>query len=149
MGSPLISRRFSGKISGPPSIGLPRPSKTRLSISALTPSCMLLPKKRTLLLERLIPAEFSNNCTNALPPSISSTLQRRFSPFASSISPRSLYRTSSTPLTSIRGPATSSIVLYSFGIRNPLLCSLRFPYQYQAAPSKAHILFPCLAPAHT
>ena len=86
MGRPLISLLSSGKISGPSSMGRPRPSKTRPSISSDTPSCMLLPRKRTLELDRLIPVEFSNNCTKALFPSISSTLHLRVSPFASSIS---------------------------------------------------------------
>ena len=51
---------------------------------------MLRPKKRTLLLLRLMPVELSNSWTSAFPPSISSTLQRRFSPLNSSISPSSL-----------------------------------------------------------
>jgi len=118
---PLISMRASGRISGPPSIGLPKPSNTRPSISSETPSSIVRPRKRTLLLERLIPVELSNNCTNALLPLISSTLQRRFSPLNSSISPSSLYATFSTPRTSINGPATSCMVLYSFGIRLPPL----------------------------
>ena len=116
IGNPLMSRRSSGRISGPPSIGRPRPSNTRESISSDTPSSILLPRKRTLLLSRLIPVEASNSCTRALPSSISRTLQRRFSPFASSISPSSSYATSLTPRTSIRGPATSCMVLYSLGI---------------------------------
>ena len=46
-------------------------------------------------------------------------LAAALSPFASSISASSSYVTFSTPLTSISGPATSCIVLYSFGIRSP------------------------------
>ena len=108
--------RASGRISGPSSIGLPRPSNTRPSISSDTPSSMLRPRKRTLLLERLIPAELSKSCTSTSLPLTSSTLQRLVSPSASSISPSSSYVTPSTPRTSISGPATSCMVLYSLGI---------------------------------
>ena len=122
MGRPLMSRLSSGRISGPSSIVRPRPSKTRPSISSDTPSSMERPRKRTLLFERLIPVEASKSCTRASEPLISRTLQRRRSPFASSISPSSSYLTFSTLLTSIRGPATSCIVRYSFGIyRSSLL----------------------------
>ena len=51
----------------------PRPSSGG-SMSSLTPSSMLRPKKRTLLLSRLMPVELSNSCTRALPSLISSTL---------------------------------------------------------------------------
>ena len=119
IGRPLMSSRRSGKISGPSSMGRPRPSKIRPSMSSLTPNSIVLPRKRTRLFERLMPVELSKSCTSALPSLISSTLQRRFSPFASSISASSSYVTFSTPFTSIRGPATSCMVLYSFGIRSP------------------------------
>ena len=59
IGRPLISLLSSGRISGPSSIGRPRPSNTRPSISPDTPSSMLRPRNRTLLLLRLIPAAFS------------------------------------------------------------------------------------------
>ena len=119
IGSPLMSRLSSGRISGSPSIGLPMPSKTLPSISSETPSSMLRPRNLTLLESRLMPAEFSNSWTIAFVPSTSSTLHLLFSPFDSSISPSSLYVTPSTPRTIIRGPATSCIVLYSLGITDP------------------------------
>ena len=145
MARPATSLRSSGRISGPPSIGLPSPSKTRESISSETPNSMLLPRKRTLEDSRLIPVEDSNNCTSAFPSSISRTRQRRRSPFASSISPSSSYATSSTPRTSIRGPATSCMVLYSFGIsfllilpslrqRHPLPSSVPARFRYNVHP---------------
>ena len=59
IGRPLISLLSSGRISGPSSIGRPSPSKTRPSISPDTPSSMLRPRKRTLLLLKLMPAAFS------------------------------------------------------------------------------------------
>ena len=110
MGRPLISMRASGRISGPSSIGRPRPSKTRPSISSDTPSSMLRPRKRTLLLDRLIPVELSKSCTSTSLPFTSSTLHRLVSPLASSISPSSSYVTPSTPRTSISGPATSCML---------------------------------------
>ena len=97
-------------------MGRPSPSKTRPSISSDTPSSILRPRKRTLLLDKLIPVELSKSCTSTSLPSTSSTLQRLVSPSASSISPSSSYVTPSTPRTSISGPATSCMVLYSFGI---------------------------------
>ena len=76
-------------------------------MSGETPKSRLLPKKRTLLSERLIPVEASKSCTRALSPFTSNTLHLLISPFASSISPSSSYFTFSTPVTTIRGPATS------------------------------------------
>src|SRR5699024_12843619 len=88
-----------------------------LSLHDALPICsMLLPRKRTLLLDRLIPVELSKSCTSTSLPLTSSTLQRLVSPSASSISPSSSYVTPSTPRTSISGPAISCMVLYSFGI---------------------------------
>ena len=59
--------------------------------------------------------QVSELCTvlNSLLSKNSNTLQRRISPLGNSISPSSSYLTPSTCFTSIKGPATSSIVLYS------------------------------------
>ena len=87
---------FVRMISGPPSMGRPIPSKTRPSISGDTASSMPWPRKRTLLFQRLMPAEFSNSCTSTLLPLTSRTRQWRMSPLGSSISPSSSYPTPST-----------------------------------------------------
>jgi len=49
MAAPVMSRRFSGTISGPPSIGLPPPDRIRPSISLPTGILMVSPVKRTPL----------------------------------------------------------------------------------------------------
>ena len=107
IGAPLMSILFSGIISGPPSIGLPIPLNTLPSMSGDTPKSSDFPKNLTLLSARFIPVELSNNCTSAVSPFTSNTLHLLVSPFESSISPSSSYVTPSTPVTSIRGPATS------------------------------------------
>ena len=133
MGVPLTSRRFSGMSAGPPSIGLPRPSNTRESISDETGSSIERPRNLTFESARLIPAAESKSCTRALVPSTSSTLQRRVSPFGSSISPSSSYLTPSTSLIIIRGPATSR---NSFGISHHSF-SVRLQFRCRAAPGSS------------
>ncbi len=128
--------RLSGISSGPPSMGRPSPSNTRDSISREAGSSIARPRNRTLDSARLIPAAFSNNWTSALPPSISSTLQRRRSPFCSSISPSSLNLTFSTSLIIISGPATSRMVLYSFGID----CTPLYFYRSSSACCSASVI---------
>ena len=108
--------RFSGMTGAPLSRGRPIPSKTLPSISSLTPSSMLLPKNLALAVEICNPEDPSKSCTSALSPLISRTLPFLLSPSDCSISTSSSYLTPSTPSTSIRGPTTSLIVLYSFSI---------------------------------
>ncbi len=128
MGAELISIRFSGMISGPPSIGRPKPSKTRPSMSCETASSMERPKKRTLQSCRLMPEEPSNNCSKATSPLASKTRPRRVLPSPSLISANSPYLTSLTFSTSIKGPTSSRTVLYSFSIRLHLLWCLPLRY---------------------
>ena len=47
MGTPLTFRYFSGMICGPPSMGRPKPSKTRPTMSGERPISRPLPVKRT------------------------------------------------------------------------------------------------------
>ncbi len=108
-----MSSRFSGMIRGPSSLGLPMPSKMRPSISKETPSSKVRPRKRTLLPWRFIPAEPSKSWIKALVPSASRTRPRRRSPVERRISTSSSNLTFSTPSTSIKGPATSRMVIYS------------------------------------
>ena len=48
MGAPLMSSRFSGMSSAPPSMGLPMPSNTLPSISGATASSMEWPRNFAL-----------------------------------------------------------------------------------------------------
>ena len=100
----------------PLSLGLPIPSNTLPSISSLTASSMLFPRKRAFAVDIFSPDEPSKSCTKALSPLISRTFPLRRSPLSCSISTSSSYLTPSTPSTSIKGPTTSLIVLYSLSI---------------------------------
>ena len=108
-----ISRLFFADISGILSIGFPNPLNVLPIISSETFNLMLCPKNLTLLCFGLIPKPASKSCTKAFFSSISKTLQSLFSPLCNIISPISSKQTFSTSSTSIKGPATSFIVLYS------------------------------------
>ena len=127
MAWPSISKYFSGKISGPPSIGLPIPLKIRPTISSDTGNSSGRPVKRTLAFSRLIPLEPSNSCTIALSSCTSKTCPWRLVPSWSWISTSSLKCTPSTCSTIIKGPTTSLTVRYSlitFIVRSSLCKNL-------------------------
>ena len=60
IGDPVMGSLMSEMISGPPSIGLPRPSKNLPTISLDTARRMISPVKRTLVSEVSIPLVPSN-----------------------------------------------------------------------------------------
>ena len=64
-------------ISGPPSLGRPRPSKTRPSMSRRHAELERAAEERTFVSDGLAPRVPSNACTSATSPLTSSTLPRR------------------------------------------------------------------------
>jgi len=72
MAAPVMSRRFSGTISGPPSIGLPPPERIRPSISLPTGILMVSPVKR-IPLSLPIPVVVSKTWTTTSSSLVSST----------------------------------------------------------------------------
>ena len=86
MGIPLMSRVCSAIRGAPPSMGSPRPLKTRPNMSRDTGRVCTLPRKRTFVSFVSMPEVPSKTCTSARSDSISRTRPRRLSPLASSIS---------------------------------------------------------------
>ncbi len=81
MAAPVISSRFSGTISGPPSIGLPPPERIRPSISFPTGILIVSPVKR--MPESLpIPAVVSKTWITTISSLVSSTWPRLTVPSA-------------------------------------------------------------------
>jgi len=114
IGDPVMGSLVSEMISGPPSSGLPRPSKNLPTISLDTARRMISPVKRTLVSEVSIPLVPSNTWTTAISLLDSRTCPRRFSPSGVLILTTSPKATPSRPSATRMGQATSLTVLYSF-----------------------------------
>ena len=127
IGDPEMSRKASGTISPESSIGSPMPLRMRPSISRVTRTRMLLPRKRTVASPVPMPCDDSKSCTRARPVDASRTWPRRMLPSASSTSASSPNLTSSILSTISSGPSSPSTVRYSRIISPPHRSSPALP----------------------
>src|SRR5579875_485587 len=117
MPEPTISTFFLEITLGPPSLGLPSPSKVLPSISSDTDTLAVSPRNFTEVSPTLRPIVEPKTCTIAIPLLESSTWPLSLSPTAFVISTISPYAASLTFSTKRRGPETWDIVRYESGIK--------------------------------